>query len=262
MTNKDTERLVQQAMQQTIPDKEALWAKIESDLPAQPAFGSIRKTPGKMQMVYRVMGAAACFLLVIGSVGVVSSLSGHKNATMSDVAYKQEAAPAPEAPAAADQNCEEAAECNDAAAAPEAEAGCDAVQPSMNIVQEQADHIRGEYGGGASAAADQSADGAGEDGAEFVVETLIIRGAKIDVSNVVSAPVLAEIMEEMPPADAQLKEDIAVGPVQDAGVYLEFQCDGTPVVLTALRGEYRMIVDGRTFFAPEKAEELLRSLED
>lgn len=75
MTRKDTERLVREQMQQALPDKDALWAKIEQNLGEQKPPAA--KPSIRMQTVYRVMGAAACLLLILGGVGVFAAVSGH-----------------------------------------------------------------------------------------------------------------------------------------------------------------------------------------
>ena len=77
MTRKDTERLVREQMQQTLPDKDALWAKIENSLGEQKPVTEQPAPPIRMQIVYRVMGAAACLLLILGGIGIFAEISRH-----------------------------------------------------------------------------------------------------------------------------------------------------------------------------------------
>ncbi len=73
MTNEEFEKRCREEMQQTIPDREALWAQIESRLPAQmPEKASPQKNARPDQILFRVMGAAACLMLVIAGVRLVN----------------------------------------------------------------------------------------------------------------------------------------------------------------------------------------------
>ena len=110
MTRKDTERLVQRHMQQSIPDKEALWAKIENSIPEERTAPApeIKVTPSRFRTAYRVVAAAACLLLVVGGVGVWRAGHYSKNEAsftagdapmLNDGTAMQNAAPAEEAEA-------------------------------------------------------------------------------------------------------------------------------------------------------------------
>lgn len=75
MTRKETEQMVRRTVRETIPDREALWARIEADLPDEQ---QIAPEPPRIvrRRTYRMIAAAACFVLVIGGVGVVASMTG------------------------------------------------------------------------------------------------------------------------------------------------------------------------------------------
>ena len=45
MTRHEAEQQCREALQQNIPDKEALWKRIEANLPAQPAQQPVAETP-------------------------------------------------------------------------------------------------------------------------------------------------------------------------------------------------------------------------
>ncbi len=61
MTRKEIEKRCREEMQQNIPDREALWQKIEANLPEQPVN---QKSQISMIAFRRILGAAACFLLI------------------------------------------------------------------------------------------------------------------------------------------------------------------------------------------------------
>lgn len=75
MTRKETEQMVRRTVRETIPDREALWARIEADLPDEQ---QIAPEPPRIvrRRTYRTIAAVACFVLVIGGVGVVASMTG------------------------------------------------------------------------------------------------------------------------------------------------------------------------------------------
>lgn len=75
MTRKETEQMVRRTVRETIPDREALWARIEADLPDEQ---QIAPEPPRIvrRRTYRMIAAAACFVLVIGGVGVFASMTG------------------------------------------------------------------------------------------------------------------------------------------------------------------------------------------
>lgn len=69
MTRNEIEKQVREQMQQTITDKEALWAKIESRLPEQQPVE--QPAPKLHRSVFRrVMGVAACFLFVAAGASI------------------------------------------------------------------------------------------------------------------------------------------------------------------------------------------------
>ncbi len=73
MTRKEIEERCRKEMQQSIPDREALWQRIEAGLPQQeaPKPQSIRRTSSGMKVFRSVLTAAACLLIVVAGVGVV-----------------------------------------------------------------------------------------------------------------------------------------------------------------------------------------------
>ena len=67
MTRKEIEKRCREAMEQNLPDKDALWMRIESSLPAQSAPPAVEEPPKrKISVIYRTVAAAACFLFVAG----------------------------------------------------------------------------------------------------------------------------------------------------------------------------------------------------
>ena len=116
MTRKDTERLVREQMQQSISDKDALWAKIEQRIPEKrPVPKDLpAPKPSRITVAYRVMAAAACLLLVVGSMKFLDAVHFSNHAKQDDLVMNGNFAGC--APAA-DQEIAGAAE-----AAPEAEA--------------------------------------------------------------------------------------------------------------------------------------------
>lgn len=66
MTRHEIEKRCREEMQQTIPDKDALWARIENHLPEQAPMQIEQSQPRQSRSIlYRTMAAAACFLFVI-----------------------------------------------------------------------------------------------------------------------------------------------------------------------------------------------------
>ncbi|MBR3630752.1 MAG: hypothetical protein IKN55_09855 [Oscillospiraceae bacterium] len=143
MTRKEIEKRCREAMEQNLPDKDALWMRIESRLPEQSAPPAEEKPKRKISVIYRTVAAAACLLFVAGGVMLVSmhriphmetankaapSLNGNQDfaGEMADEA-KQEAAMEELAPATpkSDQFVSDVQEAAPAQAdlAPEHEAG-------------------------------------------------------------------------------------------------------------------------------------------
>ena len=88
MTRHEAEQQCREALQQNIPDKEALWKRIEANLPAQPAQQPVAETPKRrISMVYRTIAAAACFVFVAGGLAVWGLSQGAKNAKQSETAF-------------------------------------------------------------------------------------------------------------------------------------------------------------------------------
>lgn len=73
MTRKEIEKQVREQMQQTITDKEALWAKIESRLPEQKP-GNQPAPKLKRSMLRQVLAAAACLLLAAAGLSIWTGL--------------------------------------------------------------------------------------------------------------------------------------------------------------------------------------------
>lgn len=67
MTRKEIEERCREEMQQSIPDKNALWEKIEQRLPEQRTVVQ-EKQKISHKVLYRTMAAAACFLFVVSGV--------------------------------------------------------------------------------------------------------------------------------------------------------------------------------------------------
>ncbi len=69
MTNKEIEKRCLEEMQQNIPDAEALWQRIESQLPPQNETEKQPMPSIRMQQIRRILPIAACLLLIVsGSV--------------------------------------------------------------------------------------------------------------------------------------------------------------------------------------------------
>lgn len=71
MTKKEIEKRCLEEMQQTIPDTEALWQRIEAQLPQQEVKEEKQNSPIKLHRFRSIMTVAACLAIVvsIGSVG-------------------------------------------------------------------------------------------------------------------------------------------------------------------------------------------------
>ena len=70
MTRKSIEENLKRDMQKNIPDKNALWQKIEANLPEQPVSQPVKRTI-RMTAGTKFLTIAACFLLVIAGVQLV-----------------------------------------------------------------------------------------------------------------------------------------------------------------------------------------------
>ncbi|MDE6003929.1 MAG: hypothetical protein K2G88_00900, partial [Oscillospiraceae bacterium] len=71
MTRKEIEKRCREEMQENIPDKEALWQKIEAGLPEQENLQSqMQKTRIKLTNMRNIMKAVACFLVIIGGLRI------------------------------------------------------------------------------------------------------------------------------------------------------------------------------------------------
>ncbi|MBR0485967.1 MAG: hypothetical protein IJJ69_14525 [Oscillospiraceae bacterium] len=96
MTKKEIEERLQKEMHQNIPDKDALWQKIENRLPEQPVSQPVRRNL-KMTSGSRFMTIAACFLLVIAGMRFFSTV---KNLNQpNETAAENSAVPADDAEA-------------------------------------------------------------------------------------------------------------------------------------------------------------------
>ncbi len=95
MTRKNIEERLKQEMQQNIPNKDALWQKIENRLPEQPVSQPVRRTI-RMTSGSRFLTVAACLLLVIAGMRFVST-TRTLNQTESIPMDAESAAPAEEA---------------------------------------------------------------------------------------------------------------------------------------------------------------------
>ncbi len=81
MTRKEIEEMCRKEMQQEMQDKEALWQRIEAQLPPKtPAAEVPAASPISMNGLRRVLTLAACFMLVVAGVTVYTKLSPLKEA--------------------------------------------------------------------------------------------------------------------------------------------------------------------------------------
>ncbi len=95
MTRKEIEKRCLEEMQQTIPDPEALWQRIEANLPEQPAETPETPVIRMHHRTRRIMTIAACLLLVITGARVLTQTNSLKNETSSDHMNLQEDVNAP-----------------------------------------------------------------------------------------------------------------------------------------------------------------------
>ena len=73
MTKKEIEERLQEEMHQNIPDKDALWQKIENRLPEQPVSQPVRRNI-RMTSGSRFLTAVACFLLIVAGMRFFSTV--------------------------------------------------------------------------------------------------------------------------------------------------------------------------------------------
>ncbi len=127
MTKKQIEEKLHQEMYQNIPDKNALWQKIENRLPEQPVSQPVRRsisiTPGR-----KFLTAAACFLLILAGLRNLHSQRNLKEET---------AAPADHASYAENAVPEQAAEENAAPPAVRSEANTMLKYQNLNLSHEK-----------------------------------------------------------------------------------------------------------------------------
>lgn len=261
MTNKDTERLVQQKMQQTIPDKDALWAKIESGLPQQPEFGQIRRSSGRIRTVYRAVGAAACFLLIVGGLGIWQA--GHSAKTdnaafLTETPRKQAVQEAAdEAPAAA-----EADAANDEDESLQYAAGDSNTRKNTSIRQELNDAVASEYGADNADAAFE-AENAGQSVNASPAAEITLSGTIFGDAAAVQADaaLLTETQEVLDAGEMYMvKEEPLTEEARENGVLLGYELNGQEILLAAYQGRYQMIADGRAYYVPETGRALLDDL--
>ena len=97
MTRKEIEKRCREEMQQNIPDKDALWQKIESQLPEQKPIIQPQKPVIKMHTFYRVMAGVACFMFVLAGASLVRIGRNHSEmmtTPMADSSISADAEPA------------------------------------------------------------------------------------------------------------------------------------------------------------------------
>ncbi len=82
MTRKDIEKRCLEEMQQTIPDSEALWQRIEEQLPSP---SDKQTAPIHMTTFRRILAGAACLLLAVAGIQVFAQMKHmpHENVTES-----------------------------------------------------------------------------------------------------------------------------------------------------------------------------------
>lgn len=160
MTRQEIEKRCREEMQQTIPNKEALWTRIEGSLPAQKP--SVQPETGKrkprISVIYRVTAAAACFLFVAAGLTLWGSMHGiQKSDTANEMAVpqqngnRQKNADAVQTPEAFDglTGAEQAAAENEAACE-----SCEsydpgtvnAITPELSLEEQPDDEVSGERG--------------------------------------------------------------------------------------------------------------------
>ncbi|MBE6849499.1 MAG: hypothetical protein E7502_06335 [Ruminococcus sp.] len=94
MTRKEIEKRCMEEMQQTIPNPEALWQRIESQLPEQTAEQP-QKPVIRMHTARRVMTIAACLLVVVSGATFFAKPSGLHQNSETIMQDEQESAEAP-----------------------------------------------------------------------------------------------------------------------------------------------------------------------
>ncbi len=94
MTRKEIEKRCMEEMQQTIPNPEALWQRIESQLPEQTAEQP-QKPVIRMHTARRVMTIAACLLVVVSGAAFFAKPSGLHQNSETIMQDEQESAEAP-----------------------------------------------------------------------------------------------------------------------------------------------------------------------
>ena len=178
MTREEMEARFRKEMQQMIPDKEALWARIEDSLPEQTQTEQEAPKPRiRMTAIYRAMAGVACLMLVVAGASLIAPL---RNAKTTDTTMKNNEAAAPRDAVqdnaadqadggayAEDDAAAEAYEEDEAAPAPAADAA-----PDRDDMRQEFGNVNGDvqFSAGASAspkadnAADDAADGGEDDG--------------------------------------------------------------------------------------------------
>ena len=172
MTREEMEARCRKEMQQMIPDKEALWARIEDSLPEQTQTEQEAPKPRiRMTVIYRAMAGVACLMLVVAGASLIAPL---RNVKTADTTMKNNEAAAPRDAVqdnAADQAADEKIDADDDAAeayqedeaAPAAEAD-DA--EDVRGGRQDLGPVNGDHQYSAGASASPKADGAADDAAD------------------------------------------------------------------------------------------------
>ncbi len=84
MTRKEIEKRCLEEMQQTIPDHEALWQRIEAELPPQEQRAEEQSQPIRMHTMRRAVTIAACLLIAVTGTRVLTQNRNVKENTMSE----------------------------------------------------------------------------------------------------------------------------------------------------------------------------------
>ncbi len=84
MTRKEIEKRCLEEMQQTIPDHEALWQRIEAELPPQEQRAEEQLQPIRMHTMRRAMTIAACLLIAVTGAHVLTQNRSLKDNTLSE----------------------------------------------------------------------------------------------------------------------------------------------------------------------------------
>ncbi len=253
MNRKETEQMVRRTVRETIPDREALWARIEADLPDEQ---QIAPEPPRIvrRHTYRLIAAAACFVLMIGGVGVFASMRGRnlKDSPMHSANYLNK---------------------NDKTAMENAEKTNDAVMEDHDLA---ADDIQAEEGAddlnttsypvqqaAVGAAQTNRADAAESEELEIAYEAVNF-GEPFCIEDVAA---LVELVESSLAADnCPALQEPGVNPetAGNEGLCVTLHVDGRKVYLTMVDGVNRMteVRDGnvRTYYLPSPVEEFLDAL--